>query len=73
MDNDDDPDTNPLTVTQVDTPLFGVATTDGTTVTYTHDGSATFYDAFKYRIDDGNGATDLALVEVTVCATIDDT
>ena len=73
LDNDDDPDTNPLTVTQVDTPLFGVATTDGTTVTYTHDGSATFYDAFKYRIDDGNGATDLALVEVTICATIDDT
>ena len=73
LDNDDDPDMNPLTVTQVDTPLFGAATTDGTTVTYTHDGSATFYDAFKYRIDDGNGATDLALVEVTICATIDDT
>ena len=71
--NDSDPDSHPLSVIHVDPPLFGSATTDGTTITYTHDGSARFMDAFKYRVDDGRGAWDVALVELTVCDTLDAT
>jgi PKD repeat protein len=38
LDNDSDPDLDSLTVWQVDDPLYGTASTDGTTITYTHDG-----------------------------------
>lgn len=73
LDNDSDPDLDPLTVADVEQPFHGSATTDGTTISYTHDGSATFLDAVKYRVDDGNGATDSAVVQLTVCATTDAT
>jgi hypothetical protein len=48
-------------------------TSNGTTVTYVHDGSSNLVDTFEYKIDDGHGATARATVQVRICASSDAT
>jgi arylsulfatase A-like enzyme len=67
--NDTDVDGGALTVTAVTNGAHGTATTNGVTVTYTHDGSAATSDTFSYTVSDGVGGTDTGLVTVTVGTT----
>ena len=67
LDNDSDPDNDPLTVTTILDEINGTATINsGTTVTFSPD--ADFYGdgSFRYVISDGNGGEDTAMVSVTV-------
>ncbi|APG59411.1 hypothetical protein LPB144_02855 [Christiangramia salexigens] len=66
LDNDEDIDGDPLTVTNVTNPTNGTATTDSTTVTYTPNQNFTGEDTFTYTVSDGNGGTDSATVTVFV-------
>ncbi|MBW7882604.1 MAG: tandem-95 repeat protein [Caldilineaceae bacterium] len=67
LNNDVDPDGDPLTVTDVSDPANGsaVINPDGT-VTYTPDPDFCGTDTFTYTISDGNGGTDTATVTVEV-------
>jgi len=71
--NDSDPDGNALTVGKVGVATHGTTSTNGATVTYTHDGSQTTFDTFTYRIDDGLGGSDSAFVVVRACLGSDGT
>ena len=53
--------------------LHGTVTSNGTTVTYLHDGSWNLVDSFEYKTDDGHGATARATVQVRICASSDTT
>ncbi|MBS3762598.1 MAG: tandem-95 repeat protein, partial [Planctomycetes bacterium] len=65
--NDDDPDGDTLSVTDVTTPSNGAATiNDDDTVTYTPDPDYNGSDSFDYTVSDGNGGTDTATVTITV-------
>ncbi|HOC61819.1 MAG TPA: Ig-like domain-containing protein [Sedimentisphaerales bacterium] len=66
LDNDEDPEDDPLTISGVSDPANGTATTDGAVVTYTSDADFVGIDAFTYTISDGNGGTASATVTVTV-------
>ena len=68
LDNDSDPDLDPLTITLVSDPANGSAaiTNAGTTVTYTPDLNYIGLDSFTYTISDGQGGTDTASVTITV-------
>jgi hypothetical protein len=65
--NDTDPQGDPITVTAVGTPANGTAVLqpDGT-VKYTPNADFFGTDTFTYTVTDGNGATDVATVTVTV-------
>ena len=60
--NDSDANNHTLMVTAVTQGSRGSVTTDGTTVTYNHNGSATTSDSFTYTISDGNGGSDTGTV-----------
>jgi hypothetical protein len=66
--NDTDPDTDPLTITDVSVPANGVVVINGggVSVTYTPDPDFNGVDTFTTTIDDGNGGSDTATVTVTV-------
>lgn len=64
--NDSDIDGHPLTVTYAGGGMYGTVTYDGTSVTYTPNAGYAGTDSFYYVIDDGNGATAMAGVNVTV-------
>ncbi|MGH2751446.1 MAG: Ig-like domain-containing protein [Actinomycetota bacterium] len=65
--NDSDPDGDPLTVTASTQGADGtVACTAGGECTYTPDPGFTGADSFDYTIEDGNGGSDSAIVDVTV-------
>lgn len=64
--NDDDPDEDPLTISDVTQPAHGEVVNNVTDVTYT---PATDYfgtDAFTYTVSDGEGESDTATVNVVV-------
>lgn len=65
--NDSDPDADTLTVSLGAGPSDGsvVLNLDGT-ITYTPNAGHEGLDSFTYNVDDGNGGTDLATVNVTV-------
>ncbi len=69
LSNDSDPDGQALSVhtTPVSGPSHGtlVLNEDGT-FSYSHDGGDSTADSFTYRVSDGNGATDTAIVSITV-------
>jgi hypothetical protein len=66
LDNDTDPDGDPLTVTEATSPDGTVdINTDGT-VTFTPTTDFTGPAEISYTVDDGNGGTDTATVTVTV-------
>jgi RHS repeat-associated protein len=65
--NDNDPDLDPLTVTGVTQPTNGTAEVNqDNTVTYTPGSGFMGTDSFTYAIDDGQGETASATVQVTV-------
>jgi uncharacterized repeat protein (TIGR01451 family) len=67
LDNDADPDGDPLSLVEiVEPPVAGnvTFTADGS-VTYTAFGALTRPDTFRYRVSDGRGATATAIVTVT--------
>lgn len=67
LSNDFDPNSDPLTVTIITAPTNGsVVVNANNTVTYTPTGDYLGIDNFTYQIDDGNGHTDTATVQVTV-------
>jgi uncharacterized repeat protein (TIGR01451 family) len=63
--NDSDPDSDPLTLTQVSTPAHGAATRAGNTVLYTPTAGYVGADAFTYTVSDGK-TTAQATVNLTV-------
>ena len=67
LDNDFDPDLDPLTIDFVNAPDHGsaAANPDGT-VTYTPDADYYGSDSFNYGISDGKGGTAFATVTVTI-------
>ena len=67
LDNDSDPDGDPITVTDFTQPENGTVTVnpDGT-YEYIPDPDFVGTDTFTYTIDDGNGGTDEATVTITV-------
>ncbi|GEM_PF-3275874 len=73
LDNDTDPNGDPLTVIEVASPSNGtaVANPDGT-ITYTPDPGFVGTDVFSYTISDGRGGTDTARVTVTVVTQLND-
>jgi hypothetical protein len=66
LDNDLDPDGDPLQVTSAGMPDHGTATTDGTTVTYTPTLNFDGTDTWMYTIEDSGGLTATATVRVDV-------
>jgi arylsulfatase A-like enzyme len=64
--NDSDVDGAGLTITSTNDGAHGTVSTDGTALTYVHDGSATTTDSFSYTIGDGLGGSATATVSVTV-------
>ena len=67
LSNDTDPEDDTLTVTSVGLAANGVVGVNAdNTVTYTPNSGFTGTDNFTYSIDDGNGGSDTANVEVTV-------
>ena len=66
LDNDSDPENDPLTVASVTPVANGVTSTDGTLVTFEPAPNFSGIAAFVYTIVDGNGGTDSATVTVTV-------
>jgi hypothetical protein len=66
--NDTDAEGDSLTVTLLSGPAYAASFTlngDGT-FSYTHDSSENFSDSFTYQVDDGNGGTDTATVNITI-------
>lgn len=70
LDNDYDPDDDPLTIVSVTEPDNGTATFDGELVTYTPMLNFVGTDEFDYTISDGKDGTASATVTVTVKAGI---
>ena len=66
LDNDEDVDEDVLTITDVSTPDHGMAVIDGDQVAYTPDADYVGADQFSYTIEDPDGASDTATVDVTV-------
>ena len=71
LNNDSDPDGDPLTITAVGTPIAGTAAIVGNTIVYTPT-NPTFVgiDRFSYTISDGRGGTATAFVTITVTALV---
>jgi hypothetical protein len=67
LNNDNDPDGDPLTAVLESVPDDGSVTlnADGS-FTYTPDSGFFGTDTFSYEIDDGQGGTDTAVVTITV-------
>ncbi|NNL47970.1 MAG: tandem-95 repeat protein, partial [Acidimicrobiia bacterium] len=55
-----------LTIVSVTNGVYGTAITDGTNVTYTHNGTENFSDTVVYTVEDAAGQQDTAIVSVTI-------
>jgi hypothetical protein len=64
--NDEDPDGDSLTITDVSAASHGTTNTDGDYVYYAPTTGYSGADSFTYIIDDGNGGTDTGAVSITV-------
>ena len=73
LDNDSDPDGDPLSIIQVSAASNGTVTLsdDGTSVTYSPNDPFHGTDSFTYSIGDGNGGTATGTVTVTVNASVE--
>lgn len=69
--NDSDSDGDALSISSVTQPANGVVLNNGSDVVYTPNANFNGSDSFSYTIDDGNGATDSAVVTVTITAVND--
>ena len=66
LDNDSDADNDNLTVIDVTQPANGTVINNGTSLTYTPNAGYIGTDVFEYTIDDGNGETATAQVNINV-------
>lgn len=66
LDNDHDPNNDPLSVAALGSPISGTVGTDGVAVTYTPTVGFVGTDFFSYTSGDPGGLTDTATVSVTV-------
>ena len=68
LDNDSDPDGDPLTITAVTDPAHGTAEPIDSDTRIRYTPATNFFgdDTFDYTVSDGNGGTDTATVTVTV-------
>ena len=66
LNNDSDPENDPLSITSVSAGTIGTTTHDGTDVTYTPNPNLTGSDSFTYTISDGNGGISTATVNINV-------
>jgi len=66
LDNDSDPEGDPLTIESVTVPLGGTAAIAGNAVVYVPGAGFTGPDRFAYTINDGRGGTATAFVTVVV-------
>ena len=64
--NDSDANGDTLTITSVSKPQHGVASTDGSSVSYTPSSTFVGADTFSYFVSDGKGGTAVGSVTVTV-------
>ena len=69
LQNDSDPDNDPLTITSITQPTNGFATFTATNVTYFNNGDPATNDSFTYAISDGRGGEATAVVHITLQAT----
>ena len=66
LDNDSDPDGDPLTVTEVSSPAGGTTAIEANQVRFTPDAGFSGVTSFTYGISDGRGGNSSATVMVTV-------
>jgi uncharacterized protein (DUF1800 family) len=68
LQNDQDPDGDPLQIAELTDPLHGSLqlSTDGTSVTYQHDGSDAEQDQFSYMLTDGTIQSQAAQVTISI-------
>ena len=66
LDNDNDPDGDPLTIVSVTQPATGSVTIAGNSVIYMTSATFPTVDSFTYTIEDGRGGSATATVSVTV-------
>ena len=66
LSNDSDPESDTLTITDVQDPANGTAVISGGQIIYTPDAGFTGTETFTYTISDGNGGTATATETVTV-------
>ncbi len=66
LDNDSDPDGDPLRIESIERPSGGVVENLGSALTYTPNPGFTGLDTFAYTVSDGNGKTSRALVTILV-------
>jgi len=71
LDNDSDPEGDPLEIESVAQPANGSVSSDGFDIIYTPDPDFQGIDSFTYTLSDGNGGSDAATVTVTVVAVND--
>ncbi len=71
LDNDSDPERDPLTVIATSIPSNGTVTSTGRSITYTPNTNFNGTDSFVYLVSDGYGGTATATVRVTVTAVND--
>ena len=71
LENDSDPDGDPLAIRSMTQPLNGSVESDGEAVTYTPDADFNGTDSFTYTVSDGNGGTATAQVTVSVASVND--
>jgi hypothetical protein len=69
--NDSDPDGDDLTVTAVSQPAHGAASRTASTVRYTPDANFHGTDSVTYRVSDGHGNTDTAVLTISVASVND--
>ncbi len=70
LNNDSDPDNDPLSVNLVSNPANGSLTQQGSQFTYTPNPGFSGTDTFEYQIDDGRGGKDSAIVRISVAAVL---
>ena len=66
LSDDFDIDGDTLDITGVSDPLHGTSIANGDYVFYTPDPDFSGFDQFNYTISDGNGATDTAIIYITI-------
>ncbi len=66
LNNDSDPESDDLTITDVSQPSNGTVVNNGTTLTYTPNAGYIGTDTFEYTVDDGNGDQATAQVTITI-------
>ena len=64
--NDSDPEEDTLSILEVSIPAHGVATTNGTTISYVPTSNYYGKDSLTYKISDGKGGVATALVNITI-------